>query len=58
MGIETRADFLKKIMAVTKADLIRVGNRYLSALFDEDQTRTVVVCHPSKIDEIQKGFKR
>ena len=57
VGIENRANFLSKIMAVTEQDLVRVGNKYMSTLFDEDKTRTVVVCHPSKINEIQQGFK-
>ena len=47
---------MNKIMAVTEQDLVRVGNKYMSTLFDEDKTRTVVVCHPSKINEIQQGF--
>ena len=57
VGIGHRAEFLNKIMAVTEKDLARVGNKYMSTLFDEDKTRTVVVCHPSKINDIQQGFK-
>ena len=57
VGIEHRAQFLDKIMAVTGRDLARVGEKYMSALFDEGRTRTVVACHPSKIDEIREGFK-
>jgi hypothetical protein len=29
----------------------------MSALYDESKTRTVIVCHPSKIAEIKEDFK-
>ena len=41
---------------VTVADLKRVAPLYLARLFEADQSRTTIVCHPAKIDEIKKGF--
>ncbi len=29
----------------------------MARLFEEDKAKTVVVCHPSKIDEVKEDFK-
>jgi len=50
-------EFLKRVDAVTLEDLNRVGPKYVSALFDGDKSRTSLVCHPSKVEEVVAGFK-
>lgn len=42
---------------VTEADLNRVGEKYVSQLFEPAKTRTTIVCHPAKAEEIAAGFK-
>lgn len=44
-------------MQVSEADLRRVGKAYLSNLFDNQLSRTVIVCHPSKVNATRDSFK-
>ncbi|XP_067002472.2 uncharacterized protein C05D11.1 [Anabrus simplex] len=45
------------ISQVTPKDLDRIGTSYVAPLFDPQQVRTTIVCHPTKTDEIAAGFK-
>ncbi|XP_054283976.1 uncharacterized protein C05D11.1-like [Macrosteles quadrilineatus] len=45
------------IAKVTKEDLSRMGPKYVKLLFDPSISRTSIVCHPSKVDELNNGFK-
>ena len=42
---------------VTIADVMRVGDKYLRALFDQKKSKCAVVCHPTKTTEIIADFK-
>lgn len=46
------------IEKVTVDDLNRVGDKYIRLMFDSAQTKTAVVCDPSKADEIKTGFSK
>lgn len=45
------------ISKVTIKDLNIVGPKYVKMLFDPVKSRTSIVCHPSKIEELKTGFK-
>ncbi|PNF33802.1 Uncharacterized protein C05D11.1 [Cryptotermes secundus] len=45
------------ISQVTADDLNQVGPKYVAPLFNPETSRTSIVCHPSKIEEIAAGFK-
>ncbi|XP_069695441.1 uncharacterized protein C05D11.1-like [Periplaneta americana] len=45
------------ISKVTTDDLNRVGAKYIAPLFDPQKSKTTIVCHPSKAEEIAAGFK-
>lgn len=45
------------IAKVTVEDLSRVGPKYVKSLFDATKSRTCIVCHPSKVEEMKSGFK-
>jgi len=48
--------FLELVNSVTLDDLNRVGKQYLAPLFSS-QTRTAIVCNPSKVEDIVQEFK-
>ncbi|KAJ2964301.1 hypothetical protein NQZ79_g838 [Umbelopsis isabellina] len=50
-------DLLKQVQETTKADLYRVLNKYLVALFEPKKSNVVVVSSPGKVNEIAEGFK-
>jgi Zn-dependent M16 (insulinase) family peptidase len=50
-------DLLTQVQETTKADLHRVLNKYLVALFEPKKSNVVVVSSPGKVDEIAEGFK-
>lgn len=45
------------ISKVSLGDLCRVGPKYVTPLFDPERSKTSVVCHPSKVEEICNGLK-
>ncbi|XP_073987977.1 uncharacterized protein C05D11.1-like [Rhodnius prolixus] len=47
---------VKLISEVKKGDLNRIGSIYVSPMFDHTVTKTTVVCHPSKVEEVAKGL--
>jgi Zn-dependent M16 (insulinase) family peptidase len=49
--------FLKKITAVSQAEMKKSALKYIKILFDESACRTAVVCSTAKVTEIQKEFK-
>ena len=53
---EYSRNFLELVNKVTIEDLNRVGPKYLAPLFSA-QSRTAIVCNPSKVEEISKDFK-
>ena len=48
--------FLELVNNVTIDDLNRVGKQYLAPLFALE-TRTAIVCNPSKVEDIVQEFK-
>merc|ERR1711994_575290 len=48
--------FLSAVDNVTVTDLQRVAPVHLGRLFDTAQARTTLVCGPSKLEEVRKGF--
>ncbi|KAJ8960915.1 hypothetical protein NQ318_020214 [Aromia moschata] len=44
-------------MKLTTEDLNPVGEKYVSSLFDQRKSKTVVITHPSKLVEVDDGFK-
>ena len=48
--------FLELVNNVTVDDLNRVGMQYLAPLF-APETRTAIVCNPSKVEDIVQEFK-
>lgn len=49
--------FLEKVQKVTIEDLYRVLNNYIKDLFDTKKNSLVVTTNPSKLSEIEKGFR-
>lgn len=49
---------VQKVHSVDINDLDRVANKYLKPLFDPEQCKASIVCHPSKVTEISDAFKR
>jgi hypothetical protein len=45
------------ISQVTIDDLNQVGPKYVAPLFNPETSKTSIVCHPSKIEEIAAGFQ-
>jgi hypothetical protein len=45
------------ISEVRTEDLNQVGSEYIAPLFDPQMSKTSIVCHPSKTEEIAAGFK-
>ncbi|XP_015108597.1 uncharacterized protein C05D11.1 [Diachasma alloeum] len=48
---------VKKIYTVGFKDLSRMAKKYIKPLFDPEQCKTAVVCHPSKVTEVSDAFK-
>lgn len=48
---------LAEIEKVKKSDLDRVGEKYVSVLFNPTKTKTAVVTDPAKATEITSDFK-
>lgn len=48
---------VRLISQVTIDDLNQVGPKYVAPLFNPETSKTSIVCHPSKIEEIAAGFK-
>lgn len=44
------------ISSVTIDDMNRVGPRYVKQLFNPELSKTTIVCHPSKANEIAETF--
>ena len=55
--IDFNRHLIKRVASVTKDDLRRVGPIYLKPLFADEQRRTVVCCHPSKMEDAIKGLE-
>lgn len=49
---------VQSISKITTKHLNRIGQQYIAPLFDPKNTKTVIVCHPSKIDEIAAEFRK
>lgn len=48
---------VERISAVSIEDMGRVASKYLTQLFDPNECKTTIVCHPSKVSEIVDAFK-
>uniref|UniRef100_UPI00358F5AD4 uncharacterized protein C05D11.1-like isoform X2 n=1 Tax=Myxine glutinosa TaxID=7769 RepID=UPI00358F5AD4 len=55
-GIDNKT-LLKKVSQVGVEDLRRVGSQYFSHLFNSAFANCIVVCNPSRVEEIVKGLK-
>ena len=51
-------EFIDDVSKVTMDDLLRVGKKYLSPLFDNKTSKLAVCCHPTKIQDISAGLKQ
>lgn len=49
---------VQKIYAVSIKDLTRIANKYIKPIFNSEECKTAIVCHPSKVTEIADAFKR
>ncbi|KAK2579672.1 hypothetical protein KPH14_011595 [Odynerus spinipes] len=47
---------VRRISTVVIEDLTRVANRYIKPLFEPTESKTTVVCHPSKAPEVAAAF--
>lgn len=47
---------LEKIAAVKVDDMVRVGKKYLTPLFDPAASRLAICCHPSKVQDTVTHF--
>jgi len=52
-----RKELLRLVSEASIPDLLRVGKSLLLPIFDAKQTRTSVVCHPTKVEALQKEFR-
>ena len=50
-------ELLNQISKVEIDDLEDVGKRYLLPVFDAATSRSAVVCHPTKVESLQKEFQ-
>ncbi|KAK0087176.1 hypothetical protein PV325_001628 [Microctonus aethiopoides] len=48
---------VQKIYAVSIKDLTRIANKYIKPIFNSEECKTAIVCHPSKVTEIADAFK-
>lgn len=48
---------VQKIFSISLEDLNRVALKYLKPLFDPNLSKTIVLSHTSKTEELAKGFK-
>lgn len=48
---------VQRVSEVTIEDMSRIASQYLKPLFDPEQCKTTIVCHPSKVPEIVDAFK-
>ncbi|XP_011161835.1 uncharacterized protein C05D11.1 isoform X2 [Solenopsis invicta] len=48
---------IRSVSTVTKDDMTRVANQYITPLFDPELCKTVIVCHTSNVSAIEEAFK-
>lgn len=53
-----RRDLVCAIAAVTPESAHAAAARWLPTLFDVSQSKTCIVCHPSKVNDIQAAFDK
>ncbi|CAH2066403.1 unnamed protein product, partial [Iphiclides podalirius] len=51
-------DLVCAIAAVTPADAQAAAARWLPTLFDPDQSKLAIVCHPNKVNDIKAAFEK
>lgn len=47
---------VQKIYAVSIKELTRVATKYIKPIFDPNECKITIVCHPSKVPEIAESF--
>lgn len=57
LDVDFNKQLINRVSQVTKDDLRRVGPLYLKPLFEDDDRRSVICCHPGKLDDIKKAFQ-
>lgn len=50
-------NLIDRILKANACDLRRVSRLYVTPLFSGNDTRTVIVAHPSKVKSIQAAFQ-
>lgn len=50
------SQMVQRISTITKEDLNRVADRYMKPLFDPAESKTTIICHPSKTAEVAAAF--
>jgi F0F1-type ATP synthase delta subunit len=49
--------FLRKLADVSREDLVRVVDRHFRKLFEETESRTVVLCKTGEEAKVKEGFQ-
>jgi len=57
LDIDFNKELIKRVVNVTKEDMRRVGLKHLRPLIESEKRLSLVCCHPSKIEDITKGFR-
>lgn len=57
IGHEYNKKLIQAIPKVTLEDMKRVGQLYITPLFDPAKSKVAICCHPTKVEEITKDFK-
>lgn len=56
VGHDYNRNLIKQISTVEIEDMMEIGPKYVSPLLDTSLTKTSVICHPSKVEEVAKGL--
>lgn len=57
LDVDFNKQLIAKVSQVTKEDLRRVGQQYLEQLFKNEDRRSVICCHTSKVNEITESIQ-
>ena len=56
LDADYRHNLFSAISKVTESDLTRVGKSHVRSIFDSSKSKTSIVCHSSKVEQVVKGF--
>ncbi|XP_077292905.1 uncharacterized protein C05D11.1-like [Arctopsyche grandis] len=57
VDLKHNLNLVKKVMNITKDELMEVAKRWLPSLFDPKKATLAIVCNPSKVEEMKASFK-